>query len=90
MKIQEIYKKYDYTPPIGSLDYSANALIIFDVLSQKGVVEEIEVTQREFSSIFSGLKDEILVSMLLDNTGKTMNEYFKSGVEIRGLKIKVM
>lgn len=87
MKCEEIYKKHNTEIPFGGMTTRCNVSFMLDQIVLWGFGGELLVTKEEFLSIFSALKDEVLVSMLL--SGKSMNRYFTEGIELRGLIIKI-
>lgn len=86
MKLQDIYTKYNYTPPLGGMEFSANVELILDHLFTRGFTKgTMELNKKEFVSFFRALKDEILVSMLLNPNQKRMNDYWRDGIDVRGI-----
>jgi len=89
MKLQEIYKKYNFTPPAGEFIHPANVEYILSEIIDRGFCGEICLTRKEFTSFFIAMKDEVLVSMLLNKKEKGMNSHFEDGVEFRGIIIRI-
>ncbi len=91
MRLNEIYTKYNYTPPAGGIECRANVDVILNNLFTKGFTKDtMELNREEFVSVFSALKDEILVSMLLNSNQKRMNDYWRDGIDIRGIVVKMV
>lgn len=88
MTIEEFCAKYNIILPFGGMEYSANMEYIFDCILVR-YTGEIVLSRKEFINFFKVFKDELLVSMLLDGK-KSMNSYFKNGIEFRGIKVLIL
>jgi len=79
----------NYIQPIGGMECLANVnLIILNAL-EKVNGSNLEFDRKEFNSFFTFFKDEILISILLDEKKIPLNKKLLTGVDFRGIKIRL-
>ncbi len=90
MTLNEFYTGYDFTPPIGGMNYAVNVeYIISYVLETLPSNSVLELTKPELFSFFSTYKDEVLFSLLLSKKPTTIRDCFINGFEFRDIYIKL-
>lgn len=89
--MKKFYKMSEiaYVPPTGGFDCRANIDLILRQIIYHFPNKNFEFSIKEFQSIWSVCKDEIMLSCLLSEKQKSLNKMLREGFDFRGIQIRL-